>query len=71
MVYDYPNGYSHDHTSETIAIINNPRRGNGGFKERFNIYLRDGKLTVVHENITKKQLEEIKTEIERQGNRLW
>ena len=71
MKYDYEKGYVHIHTDETVKIINDRNRGRGRYKERWNICLRDGKLTVVHGNITKKELEKIKEEIESQGNKLY
>ena len=71
MNYDFPNGYVHTHTEETITIINDKNRGRGRFKERFNVCLRDGKMTVVHSNVTKNELLRIKGEIEKQGNVLW
>lgn len=63
MKYDYINGY--------VLIWNNLNKGKGRSKIRYNICLRDGNLTVIHKDITKKQLENIKTEIESQGNVLW
>ena len=71
MKYDFGKGYVHVHTDETVKIINDKNRGRGRYKERWNICLRDGKLTPVHENITKKELEKIKEEIESQGNKLY
>ena len=71
MKYNYENGYVHTHTEETVKVINDRNRGRGRYKIRYDICLRDGKMTPVHENITQKQLEEIKAEIERQGNELW
>lgn len=71
MVYNYPNGYVHVHTDETIRCINNKTRSKGRIKERYNVCLRDGKLTPVHENCTFEQVKFIKKEIEKQGNKLW
>lgn len=69
MVYNFEKGYVHIHTDETVKAINS--RKPGRTKIRFNICLRDGKLTPIHENITAKELKKIETEIIKQGNKLY
>lgn len=63
MKYDYINGYVH--------IGNNLNKGKGRNKIRYNICLRDGNLTIIHKDLTAKQMGEIKKEIENQNNKLW
>lgn len=71
MTYDYENGYAVVETDETIARINDRRRGPGRVKIRYDVIKRDGKCTIVHHDLTAKQLREVRAEIERQGNELW
>ena len=69
MLYNYEKGYVHIHTEKTIKAINGKKQGRP--KIRYNICLRDGKLTPIHENITIKELKEIEAEITKQGNKLY
>ncbi len=71
MMYDYEKGYAVAHTAETITRLNDRRRGPGRVKIRFDIIKRDGKCTIVHHDLTAKQVKEVRAEIERQGNELW
>ena len=71
MKYNYENGYVHTYTEETIKTLNDRNRGRGRVRIRFDVCMRDGELTPVHRNITIKELEKIKKEIEKQGNKLW
>ena len=71
MTYDYENGYASTHTDETVARINDRRRGPGRIKIRYDVIKRDGKQTIVHHDLTAKQLNAARAEIERQGNELW
>lgn len=69
MLYNFKNGYVHIHTKETTEAINKKKAGRN--KIRYNICLRDGKLTPIHENITINELKEIEEEITKQGNKLY
>ena len=71
MVYDYENGYAATHTDETVARINDRRRGPGRVKIRYDVIKRDGKCTIGHHDFTAKELKAVRAEIERQGNELW
>lgn len=71
MIYDYEHGYCAVHTADTIARLNDRNRGPGRVKIRFDVIKRDGELTIVHHDLTAKQLKEVRAEIERQGNKLW
>lgn len=71
MLYDYEKGYAVTHTAETVARLNNPKRGPGRIKIRYDIIKRDGKCTIVQHDLTAKQLKKVRTEIKRQGNELW
>lgn len=71
MVYDYENGYAATHTDETVARINDRRRGPGRVKIRYDVIKRDGKCTIVHHDFTAKELKAVRAEIERQSNELW
>lgn len=71
MKYDFKNGYCTIHTPETIERINDRARGAGRIAIRYNVILRDGKMTVIHHNITAKELEKVRAEIIAQGNKLW
>lgn len=71
MTYDYERGYAVTHTEETITRINSRQRGPGRLKIRYDIIKRDGKCTIVHHDLTAKQLKEVRAEIMRQGNELW
>ena len=71
MTYDYENGYAATHTDETVARINDRRRGPGRVKIRYNVIKRDGNCTIVHHDLTAKQLKAVRAEIESQGNKLW
>lgn len=71
MTYDHENGYAVTHTDETVARINNRRRGPGRVKIRYDVIKRDGNCTIVHHDLTAKQLKAVRAEIERQGNELW
>ncbi len=71
MTYDYENGYAATHTDETVARINDRRRGPGRIKIRYDVIKRDGKQTLVHHDLTAKQLKAVRVEITRQGNKLW
>ena len=71
MTYDSENGYASTHTDETVARINDRRRGPGRIKIRYDVIKRDGKQTIVHHDLTAKQLNAVRAEIERQGNELW
>lgn len=70
MTYDNEKGYALVHTEDTIKRINDPKRGPGRVKIRFDIIKRDGKCTIVHHDLTAKQVAEIRAEIMRQGNTL-
>lgn len=54
MTYDFSKGYVRVCTNETKNRMNDPNRGKGRIKIRYDICLRDGDLTPVHENLTKK-----------------
>lgn len=71
MKYDFKNGYVAIHTKETVERLNDRNRTAGRPKIRYDVCLRDGNLTVVHHNITFKELAIVKAEIEKQSNRLW
>lgn len=71
MIYDNENGYAVTHTEETIANLNNSKRGAGRVKMRYDIIKRDGQGTIVHHDLTRRQVSAIRIEIERQGNTLW
>ena len=71
MNYDHENGYAFTHTDETVARINDRKRGSGRVKIRYDVIKRDGQGTIVHHDLTLKQLEMVQAEIERQGNTLW
>lgn len=71
MNYDHENGYAVTHTEETVANLNNSRRGSGRVKMRYNVIKRDGQGTIVHHDLTLRQLKAVRAEIERQGNSLW
>ncbi len=71
MNYDHEKGYAVCHTDETVARINDRRRGPGRIKIRYDIIKRDGKQTIVHHDLTAKDVKLIRAEIERQGNELW
>ena len=57
MTYNFKNGYAAIHTEETVAKLND--------------YKRDGKMTVVHHDLTGQQVKAVRAEIEKQGNKLW
>lgn len=69
MMYDYEKGYALIETADTVKRIN--ARTKGRPKIRYDIVLRDGNLTVVHNNLTTKEVAAVRAEIERQGNKLW
>lgn len=71
MNYDFENGYASIHTEETIARLNDRKRGSGRVKIRYDVIKRDGQMTIVHHDLTLRQLNEVRAEIERQGNQLW
>lgn len=71
MTYGFENGYAAVHTEETVARLNNHKRGPGRVKIRYDIIKRDGKMTVVHHGLTGQQLKAVRAEIEKQGNKLW
>ncbi len=71
MIYDHERGYAAVYTEETVARINDRRRGPGRIKIRYDVIKRDGKLTIVHHDLTAKELKAVRAEIERQGNELW
>ena len=71
MIYDHEKGYAVTHTDATVKRLNDPKRGPGRVKIRFDIIKRDGKCTIVHHDLTSKQVAEIRAEITRQGNKLW
>lgn len=55
-LYDYENGYAVTHTPETVEHINSQKAGRP--KVRYNVVKRDGNMTVVHHNLTKKSLKQ-------------
>ena len=71
MIYDYPNGYAHAHTPDTVRRLNDKRRGAGRVKIRYNVFLRDGNMTVIHSDLILKELHAVDAEIKRQGNVMW
>jgi uncharacterized beta-barrel protein YwiB (DUF1934 family) len=71
MIYDYPNGYAHGHTADTVKRLNDPKRGAGRVKVRYDVFLRDGNMTIVHSNLTLKELHAVDEEIKRQHNIMW
>ena len=70
MNYDFENGYAVTHTEETVTNLNS-RRGSGRVKIRYDVIKRDGQGTIVHHDLTRRQLEAVRAEIECQGNQLW
>lgn len=70
MLYDYEDGYALNYTNDTVKRLNDPKRGPGRVKIRFDVVKRDGKCTIVHHDLTYKQVGEIRAEITRQGNKL-
>lgn len=71
MKFDYKNGYALTETEETVTRINDKKRGRGRVKVRYDIIKRDGQGTIVLHNLTSKQVDEVRKEIERQNNKLW
>lgn len=71
MTYDFENGYAAVHTEETVARLNDRRRGPGRVKIRYDVIKRDGKMTIVHHDLTCQQLKAVRAEIEKQDNKLW
>ena len=68
MLYDYENGYC------SVISDDYPLRKSGRGRQtyRYNVIKRDGEMTIVHKNVTKKQLIEIGEEIVRQrGTSAW
>lgn len=71
MKFDYENGYALVETKETVTRINDKKRSRGRVKVRYDIIKRDGQATVVLHNLTSKEVDEMRKEIERQNNKLW
>lgn len=69
FTFDYPNQYAHIYTESTRASFKRP--GKGRRVVRYNIVLRDGKLTPVLCNLTLKQLKQYQQMAEEQGSRIW
>ena len=67
--YNFSKGYVRILSKQCSDDINSRKIGRP--KIRYDICLRDGKLTPIHQNLTKRQMLEIKSEIEKQGNTLW
>lgn len=67
--FDYPNQYAHIYAEATRAALNRPGRGRRVI--RFNIVMRDGRLTPVITNITLKQLKAYEQMAEEQGSKIW